>query len=233
VLAGDHWFHDSLGDLSSKDAAAALRGKWIIELPELAAMRKTDIESTKAFLSRTTERYRPAYGRAEVIEQRRCVFVGTTNRQDWMTDATGGRRFWPVVVGRVDIDALKHDRDQLWAEAVVLYRNGEKWWLDSELESKAAQLVMDRNEDDPWAGDVLAYAEKAAAKGVDVFARELLDHLGIERERQTPALSRRVGAILQSAGWVRSKKASRGEFKGLIPFKKSTDQSGFDFDEDR
>lgn len=231
ILTGDSWFHDSLGDLSSKDAAAALRGKWIIELPELAAIRKTDIESTKAFLSRTTERYRPPYGRAEVVEPRRCVFVGTTNRQDWMTDATGGRRFWPVVVGRISGEDLKRDRDQLWAEAVTLYRNGERWWLDSALEGKAAELVMDRSEDDPWAGDVLTYAEKAAAKGADVFARELLDHLGIERERQTLALSRRVGAILQSAGWVRGKKASRGEFKGLIPFQKNTDQSGFDFGE--
>lgn len=232
VLAGDPWFHDSLGDLSSKDAAAALRGKWIIELPELAAVRRTsDIESTKAFLSRTTERYRPAYGRTEVIEPRRCVFVGTTNRQDWLTDDTGGRRFWPVVVGRIDIDALKRDRDQLWAEAVALHRKGEKWWLDSELELKAAELVMDRGDDDPWTGAVLDYAEKAASRGSEVFARELLDHLGIERERQTQSASRRVGAILTRAGWVREKKASRGEFRGLTPFKKDSPQRGFKFDE--
>jgi predicted P-loop ATPase len=78
ALAGRDWFHDGLSDLHSKDASAGLRGKWIIELPELSAMRRSDVEAVKAFLSRTEERYRPAYGRAEVIEPRRCVFAGTT-----------------------------------------------------------------------------------------------------------------------------------------------------------
>jgi hypothetical protein len=231
ILAGDTWFHDSLGDLASKDAAAALRGKWIIELPELAAMRRTDIESTKAFLSRTTERYRPPYGRAEVIEPRRCVFVGTTNRQDWSADATGGRRFWPVVVGSVASEDLKRDRDQLWAEAVTLYRKGERWWLDREMEKSAAALVMDRSEDDPWAAEVLSYAERAAANASEVFAREILDQLGIERDRQTKRDAKRVGEILSRAGWVRGNKASRGQFRGLIPFQKASSQSGFPFDD--
>jgi len=124
---GGEWFHDGLSNLHDKDASSGLRGKWIIELPELSAMRRSDAEAVKAFLSRTEERYRPAYGRAEVIEPRRCVFAGTTNRSDYLTDDTGGRRFWPVVVGAVQLVALTRDREQIWAEAVTLYRAGERW----------------------------------------------------------------------------------------------------------
>lgn len=80
VLASDDWFYDGLPDLHSKDAAASLRGKWIIELQELSAMKRSDVEAVKAFLSRTTERFRPAYERTEVVEPRRCAFIGTTNR---------------------------------------------------------------------------------------------------------------------------------------------------------
>ena len=81
--------------MHTKDASAALRGRWIIELPELSAMRRSDTEAIKAFMSRSEERFRPAYGRTEVVEPRRCVFIGTTNRSDYLMDDTGNRRFWP------------------------------------------------------------------------------------------------------------------------------------------
>lgn len=227
ILAGDEWFHDSLGDLGGKDAAASLRGKWIIELPELASMKRTDIESTKAFLSRTTERYRPAYGRSEVIEPRRCVFAGTTNRQDLMSDETGGRRFWPVAVGDIRLDDLKLDRDQLWAEAVQLYRRGEKWWLDGDIEKEASVLVMDRSSDDPWTAQVLHYVDKIT----EVCTREILEEMGIEMGRQTRADALRVGGILTRAGWKRSGKFSSGQRRGLGRYVSGAAQCGFLFNE--
>lgn len=227
ILAGDEWFHDSLGDLGGKDAAAGLRGKWIIALPELASMKRTDIESTKAFLSRTTERYRPAYGRSEVIEPRRCVFAGTTNRQDWMSDETGGRRFWPVAVGDIRLDDLKLDRDQLWAEAVQLYRRGEKWWLDGDTEKEASVLVMDRSSDDPWTAQVLNYVDKIT----EVCTREILEEMGIETGRQTRADALRVGGILTRSGWKRSGKFSSGQRRGLGRYVSGAAQCGFLFNE--
>lgn len=211
ALAGETWFHDGLHDLHSKDASAGLRGKWIIELPELSAMRRSDTEAVKAFLSRTEERYRPAYARAEVIEPRRCVFAGTTNRSDYLTDDTGGRRFWPVVVGAVQLADLTRDRDQIWAEAVALFRAGEKWWLDRDTETEAAAVVAVRAADDPWSADVLSLAEGLS----EVSSRDIFQLMDIPRERQNRADAMRIVGILTRAGWTRSGKFTAGPNRDL------------------
>lgn len=211
ALAGETWFHDGLHDLHSKDASAGLRGKWIIELPELSAMRRSDTEAVKAFLSRTEERYRPAYARAEVIEPRRCVFAGTTNRSDYLTDDTGGRRFWPVVVGAVRLADLSRDRDQIWAEAVTLFRAGEKWWLDRDTETEAAAVVAVRAADDPWSADVLSLAEGLS----EVSSRDIFQRMDIPSERQNRADAMRIVGILTRAGWTRSGKFTAGPNRDL------------------
>ena len=129
ILAGEEWFSDSLPSIGTKDASDHLRGKWIIEIPELSAMTKADVENTKAFISRQTERYRRPYDRSETIYPRRCVFVGTTNQYAYLRDETGNRRFWPVRVGNIDLEALKRDRSELWAEAVYWYRQEKPWHM--------------------------------------------------------------------------------------------------------
>ncbi|MBX9751424.1 MAG: toprim domain-containing protein, partial [Roseococcus sp.] len=117
------WFADRLSDLSSKDAAMETRGVWVIEIAELDTMGRAEVSTIKAFMSRTQDRFRPPYGKRLVDLPRQCVFAGSVNPEGgYLKDPTGGRRFWPVVCGNIDIPALEQDRDQLWAEARDRFR---------------------------------------------------------------------------------------------------------------
>jgi putative DNA primase/helicase len=100
-----------------------------VEIVELRAFQKRSAESKKAFLSARFDKYTPHYAIAEIERPRRCVFVGTTNSDDYLDDYSGARRFWPVVTTTIDIAAVKRDRDQLWAESVVRFKSGETWHL--------------------------------------------------------------------------------------------------------
>jgi len=215
ILASEEYFHDGLPDLHSKDASSGIRGMWFIELSELSAMRRSENEATKAFLSRTHERFRPAYARTEVIEPRRCVFFGTTNRSDYLTDDTGGRRFWPVRVTKIDRDALARDRDQLWAEAVHRFQSGCSWWLDAADEDCAASLVVERTADDPWEAEVLQIADKWEV----ACTREILTAMKIEMPQQNKAMAMRVAGILTRANWVRDGKFTDVARRGLARYR--------------
>jgi Virulence-associated protein E len=132
TLAGK-WFSDNLPNLRfEKDAALHMNGKWLIEMGELAAIRKQDDEHIKTFIVRQFDKYRPPYGHVEVDEPRQCVFMGTTNKQDFLHDETGGRRYWPVEVVKIDIQWLRENRDQLFAEAKACFDKGEAWWPTAE-----------------------------------------------------------------------------------------------------
>ena len=137
AILGGEWSDDSLPSLHNGDQVRLsmhLRGKWLIEFPELSSFGPVEAEVLKAFLTRTAERYTPKYARNEVIEPRQCVFIGTTNQKAYLKDETGGRRFWPIMTGTIDLDALRADRDQLFAEAVFEFRRGATWWPDHDFE---------------------------------------------------------------------------------------------------
>ncbi len=196
----DRWFSDSLPDLSrAQDVSQHVRGKWLVEISELSAISRAEAESLKAFISRPVERYRRSYGRLEVIEPRQCVFVGTTNKPTYLRDETGGRRFWPVKVGAIDTDALAHDRDQLFAEAVTRYRAGFKWWPDGEFENMYIKPQQDeRFEPDAWEDTVHAFIKSKERVTVSEIAR---DGLGIDTAKLGTADQRRIAAALLRLGW--------------------------------
>jgi predicted P-loop ATPase len=155
ILAGDEAFADEIADLGTKDSAQDLRGKWIVELAEVAALRRAEVERVKAFVSRNVDHYRPSYGRRSMDFPRQCVFAGTTNADAYLADETGNRRFWPVKVTGLQLEALERDRDQLWAEAVARFKAGESWWLEREVEAFAAEEQERRRQGDPWEEPIL------------------------------------------------------------------------------
>ena len=132
TLASVNWFTDNLRDFDTKEASQALEGNWIIELGELSQFKRSEIEAQKAFISRRVEKYRKPYARYEIAVPRMCVFAGTTNRNDYLTDTTGNRRYLPCKVGEIDIEWVESNRDQLWAEAVHMYKEGSFWWFTDE-----------------------------------------------------------------------------------------------------
>ena len=144
-----------------------------------------------------------------MIEPRQCVFVGTTNQGAYLRDETGGRRFWPVRVGAVDTDALRRDRNQLFAEAVQLYRQGARWWPDGAFEAEHIRPEQEqRFEADAWEEAVAAWlADKLRATVLEV-ARGALS---IETPKLGTAEQRRISSILERLGWERGKRGSHGE----------------------
>src|ERR1041385_146415 len=153
------WHTDDLPRLTSKDAKLHLHGFWIVEIGELAAMRGLDSAEIKAFISRRRDDYRPPYGVHTIEVPRQCVFVGTVNRPEYLNDETGGRRFLPVAAGNIDIEALRRDRDQLWAEAVVAFEENEPWWPDVD-DPEIVREQEQRDQQEPWADLVEDYLRK-------------------------------------------------------------------------
>jgi putative DNA primase/helicase len=154
---GESYFCDniSFSDLSGykrMDAVGMLQGKFIVEFPEMSKMNKTDVEDVKAWLGRTDDEGRRAYGRENGRYPRQFICAGTTNADRWLVDETGNRRFYPVAVGKIDLDALAQDTAQIWAEAVHLYKNGAKWWIgvDEDVYKIAEDVQKLRLQESVW-----------------------------------------------------------------------------------
>jgi predicted P-loop ATPase len=202
VLAGDY-FSDSLPDaITSKDARQHLRGKHLVEVSELAAFSKTEVEALKAFITRREEKYRPPFGRHDVMEPRQGVLVGTTNQHVYIKDSTGARRFWPIRCTTIDVEGLRAVRDQLFAEAVFRFKRGDRWWptaADEERFFKPQQAA--RLEDDPWKGPIARYLESMMSERVTPaeIAKMCLGFVG--DSRITPADGRRIANVMRELEW--------------------------------
>jgi putative DNA primase/helicase len=215
ALVGDDWFTDQIADLGTKDSCQDLRGVWVVELSELSAIRPGEVEKVKAYISRQVDHYRPSYGRRSIDVPRQCVFIGTTNAREYLSDITGNRRYWPVACTKLDLEAIASDRDQIWAEAVAAYHAGEAWWIkDEELRRAADAEQEQRRITDPWeeiVADWLDSPTKLTSDGIRVPLEldggrvtnaQILEHaIAKPTERQTTSDQIRVGRILHSLGW--------------------------------
>lgn len=162
---GRQWYSDSLSisDMKDKTAPEKLQGYWLLELGELAGIKKMDVETVKSFITRTDDKYRPSYGRAVESHPRQCIIVGTTNSDGgFLRDITGNRRFWPVRVsggGKYHAWELT-ETDQIWAEAIVRYTEGEELFLKGDIALAAFAEQRDAMENDDREGLVAEYLEE-------------------------------------------------------------------------
>ncbi|WJS84227.1 VapE domain-containing protein [Paracoccus sp. TOH] len=184
----------------------------IFEIAELSGIKKAETTHVKAFLSRDTDRYRPAYGRRTVQVPRQCVFIGTTNDDSYLMDVTGNRRFWPVATGTIDLEGLKRDRDQLWAEAAQFEAAGEDITLPETLWAAAAHLQSSRMPRDPWLDALNSPVGQRVINGKwRITTQQLLgeDNLGILPGQQSDWVAKRLKRVMNQLGW-----------EGPDPFKK-------------
>jgi predicted P-loop ATPase len=201
VLAGKDintsWHADQLPNLENKDSMIHLQGPWILEVAELATAKKARAEQLKAFITSRVDRFRRPHGVIAEDFPRRCILAATTNENQYLEGSTGNRRFWPVRTRKWNIKKLREDRDQIVAEAVAMFDEGEAWHLDETLEEAAKVAATECTVLDTWTERVEAFLEDKA----EVTAVECLDHIGQRPEHQKTADEKRIIGILRHAGW--------------------------------
>lgn len=231
-VIGGQWFAEGPPrDVGSKAMSEFIRGPWITEFGELSTFKRADFEEVKSFLTKKTERYRPAYGRDTSDFPRRCVFGGTTNNDEYLRDEPGNRRFWPVKCGVFDLVGLAEARDQLLAEAVQRYKAFEQWHLTPEEEALARVEQDDRREVDEALTEALSTAltkgvpapitgfGPAPSTGggwaiepncVTVTMEQILRHVIGDRGERDTNIQRRIGHVLKRLGWEKERRRVDG-----------------------
>lgn len=178
---GGKWFSDTFFKVDGKEALEQIQGAWIIEMAELAGLRKSDSESIKHFISKQVDQFRPAYGHVSEIYPRQNIFVGSTNIRDFLKDTTGNRRFLPLLTNpdrcakSVDTDLLGEEVAQLWAEATFYYMQGEKLYLSPKTAAQAKAIQADHLEQDERAGYIESYLTRLLPEDwakMDLFERQ-------------------------------------------------------------
>ena len=218
---GTPWYTDELAELGTKDASMQLAGKWIFEMSELDSIIRVrgNTDRIKAFMSRKTDRYRPAYG-AHVVElPRQCVFAGSSNKDhDHFGDDTGNRRFWPLTCGTIDIEGLRDVRHLLWGEAVQRYLALAPWWLDTEeLQAAASEEQDARLTSDPWFEPIAGWLHRMGKS--DTSIAEILENAIARRlPEQTKSDEIRVGLCLRKLGWQGYRLGSKQRRYRLNPY---------------
>lgn len=201
---GGEYYAENDDPVSSKDFLQNLNGKFLVEITEMDAFSKADVTRVKAIVSCRSDRYRESYGRHSKDHPRQCIFVGTTNKDDWNKDSTGARRFWPIVCRDIDTDAIRVIRDQLFAEAVHRFKQGESWWEMPAEETEAEQ--SQRYTDDVWTVDIEIFIRPKAS----VTVRDILiECLKFDIAKIDKSAQMRVADCLRRLKWTKGDKKKR------------------------
>ncbi|MGD0076914.1 MAG: virulence-associated E family protein [Candidatus Binataceae bacterium] len=209
----DAWFTDRLSHVGSKDAALETAGVLLFEIAEMDALTRASPSAIKAFLTQRSDRFRPPYGRHLTNEPRQCVFTGSINPPPvggYLRDETGARRIWPVTChGMIDLAGIERDRDQLWAEAIVRYQAGAKWWLETpELEALATAEQAKRFKVDEWQEPIVDWLGDRCDTSL---AEVLQGALGIAKKNQSQTAENRVQKILTRLQFTKYRANKRGK----------------------
>jgi len=203
----ERWFLDKGFNVHDLDKTSeAIQGAWIVEVGELKGMKMVDAETLKQWLTQTKDHFRPSYGHHSKDYWRQCIFIGTTNRNRYLVDETGGRRFLPVECRAIDINALVMERDQLWAEAVArMTAPGvtSAWSLFQDIEKMGKAVQESRRQEDVWADDIRTFLDGK----VRVHTCEIRKHLGFADAKELPHnVDGRIAAVVRTLpGWGESK----------------------------
>lgn len=205
ILAGDENFSDqAIIGLDQKAQGELVQGVWLYEIAELSGLRHTDVNDLKSFMSRDTDRFRAAYARTVTSYRRQCVFIGTTNDEVYLKDETGNRRFWPVKTTEIDLEALRQDRDQLWAEAAHLEAQfypitlPEAFWEEARA-LQAARLPQHRWLDvlDEISGSVIVNGEERVSTKI-LFGE---GNLNISPAQRRDYHHKELASVMRELGW--------------------------------
>ena len=192
---GTQWFRDRMPDIDKKDVELYMQGVWVIEIAELDAIRGKEWTRVNAFISSPQDTFRVPYGHEMMDYPRQCVFAASTNEERWNAAPYGGRRFWPVPVRHVKVNKILEEREQIFAEAMFLYNEGETNFLSDDMEAEMKKEQADRAPDDSW---LEVIAEKMALS-TDTCISEVLEKIG---ERRGAANDQHAGRVLLKLGWV-------------------------------
>jgi hypothetical protein len=211
LAVNDDWFHDDVPlNADGKRVMEALAGRWIVEAAELNGMRKGEVEHLKAFLSRTHDRARMSYDRYPTEGKRQCILVGTTNSSSYLRDSTGNRRFWPVTTQQFDLDSLRRDRDQLWAEAASREAQGASIRLDRSLWAAAGGEQALRRIADPWEEIISEHLDNREGK---ITVEDAWRMVGVGDANRTQEQNRRLGDAMKKAGWSHGRRRRDGRLR--------------------
>lgn len=220
-ILGGEWFSDTPFKVGDKDGYLAIQGTWIYEIAELEQFNKSEVTAIKAFMSSQEDNYREPYGRRTNHRPRQTVFGGTTNSDQYFKDMTGNRRFWPVTVGTLSTEGLREDRDQLLGEAVLLMRDGVKWYPTPEQQRNLiSQHQEDRELPDEWLGRVYRYLEGIGESDDGVNLATPLDkvtgyqiitkalHIEPGKISQAKTETMRISHIMRKLGWIKKRETT-------------------------
>jgi len=203
------WSSESAIDLSNKDAYQQIQGVWGVELAELDSFNKAESTTAKNFFSVLEDRFRPPYGRVPESVPRQCVFVGTTNQDEYLKDYSGNRRYWPVMCRKVRMALLIARRDQLWAEAVHRWRANEHWWIEGREEVDLFSEVQEsRLLSDPWEDAISQWLNMPENSFTNFYTSHEIITGGLKMDSGhiQRAHQNRIAPIMKHLGWTGTRK---------------------------